>query len=107
MNVRHGVFLPWEDIVLLVTSSSSLRWLHKNCCIQNFGVHVLSLLSSNWPLRHIADIHLCQADIIWFFWNNRIPYTAEIGAKHDGDIFPTDPTKISKRSGTLLKRQKR
>jgi hypothetical protein len=30
-----------------------------------------------------------------------------IGAEHDGDIFPTDPTKISKRSGTLLKRQKR
>ena len=42
-----------------------------------------------------------------FFWNNRIPYTAEIGAKDDGDIFPTDPTKISKRSETLLKRQKR
>jgi hypothetical protein len=42
-----------------------------------------------------------------FLWNNIHPYTAEIGAKHDGDIFPTDPTKISKRSGTLLKRQKR
>lgn len=89
-------------------------------CICNYKLYVcmyflyyyriFQLISqSNWPLRHIADIHICQADIIWFLWNNIIPRTAEIWCKAWWWYFEVFSLLILlklQRSGTLLKRQK-
>jgi hypothetical protein len=75
-------------------------------------VHALHILEYNNLCNHLKDDDDVTRSTISHQGKNTpcqtfIPYTGEIGAKHDVDIFPTDPTKISKRSGTLLKRQER